>query len=437
MDERSEVEFTVERLDDRPAIPASRRGFRRRAAGAAALAGMLVAVALLAAGRAGWRPFAVAAAPPVARIFSLVGAGMPCLQDAAWARDGARVAFVGYDLDCGFLTPDPRVPNPPAIHGRVVVYDADTRQIVARLAPDAAIQRQLAGDPGGPWQVRYQHVLWSPDQTALALTFLAVQPGGAPNAVQLQGLAIVALTGKLVKWMVTPTPQELIVWDTQTGAVVSATSAGAAFPFLQDVPAAPYYGWGAGGAFGAPAAFPARPAAADPPGNADGDQVFSRWQPGEIFIFAPYLFWHTAFEAWSPDGRYFADGAATGGRVAPANDNGATDPALGSLGLSGVSTVPMRDAALAAAFALLDAQARTQTAAVAWRPDDSLLAVYDTSLLTVHLFRTSDGREAFNLAVPNTGEATAGADRLLLWSPDGRRLMLVGAQVGAALFWTL
>jgi hypothetical protein len=237
-----------------------------------------------------------------------------------------------------------------------------------------------------------------------------------------------------------------MIWDLQTGTpiAVSDGTVPADTPYSTLVPAQSY-SWGPGGALvpGSPFIVDTASQPIGLVGNPIGFTPFGPWQPGTITVFGfranngqgPFTelyLYETTFAAWSPDGRYFADGLKVRGLVVPAGSSLPPPTVLSGLqeDLQKVAALPFRDAALAQALAhdLLSGYSDIPVS-IAWRADGKVLAELNQHN-GYNVRATDTGR-----VVKSVGVMQLPAGQVLLfgypgswfsplWSPDGKWLLL-------------
>jgi hypothetical protein len=340
---------------------------------------------------------------------------------------------------------------------------------VRQLHPDSAVfaslglAPQTSPTPGAGTEpgivLFYTALSWSRDGKQLALSFTVFRQSADPStALFLYGLAVLDVDGSHERVLVdrqTSFQTPYVIWDLQSGATVAvpAGTVSSDAPNSSFVPAQSY-SWGASGTLVPGAPFAAT--GATPTGSASlvgtpiGDASFGPWQSGTIVVIRTpisgqeppnylYLF-TTAFAAWSPDGRYVADGLSVRGLLRPAGLPLPSRSVLSALpySLENVAALPIRDAGLSEALAhdlprpvgQPDAfDVASSPVPLAWRPDGKVLAV-----LTGHngyiLRATDTGRVVKSLdmlVVPPEALAPPGSVSnwdTPLWSPDGKWLLL-------------
>lgn len=368
--------------------------------------------------------------------------GIVCLRDFAWSPDSRYLAFAGNGQECN---PDHFVP------ARIDVYDAHTRRLARQLHPDEPILatlRALGGPQSSssgyrPQVITYQSLLWSPDGTRLALTFLAVASWD-PAQYPFDGVLVMDANGSaprvLLRREATGSRGSLYLeWDLAAGQVVIARQ----MPPLGPAPftAAPAlaYIW----QDGSPALVPrgtltgATPTLLDdlsPVGNPSGGSAVSIWQPGWLEldwetgvgdIHAAGLYtWHTAFSAWSPDGRYLVDLLGTAAQIEALGFR-APDRPLVNNSLSQLPLLPVRDAGLEHVLeGLIDTPRNAGPPApwLAWRPDGRVLAAQDPA--GVAFYDCATGRLLGVRSPPAAQITLSGEPVAARWSPDGTMLAL-------------
>jgi hypothetical protein len=427
----------------RPAYRRARRWLRHGALVGLACALLVVLLnpavgitALLAARWPARQPVSLAAG---AAPFSRAPGGILCPSQATWSPDSLALAVLGYTQPCA---------QNDYVPARIDLYAVSPVHRVVSWQPDAAILGALLHPPGvsprlGFWAVRkpisgmpqkysavppirYLQMLWSPDGKSLAIVF------GAVTRVQTyEGVLLAHMDGTHPRvllypepWQVDPTRWAPLQWNLQSGTAVAQKASASALT----------YAWNVHDMLVArvpvDSATPSSPYATLPPGNPAGDHIFSIWQPGRPLILSlmhtpgAYL-WSSSFAAWAPDGRFLITNFQVNGLMEPPGRAFPTPPALQALGVRSVAHVPVHDRALLTAAAT----ART----VAWNPTGTLLAVYDLSGV-VALYDCRSGRQV-RLLQPAEAHPLSGSASQLLWSPDGRFLLLSSAQWGVMTLW--
>lgn len=362
-----------------------------------------------------------------------------CPSQAAWSPKSSSIAVLGYTQPCAR---DDYVP------ARIDLYAVSPLHRMISWQPDGAILGALLHPPGvsprlGFWAVRkpisgmpqkysvvppirYLQMLWSPDGRRLAVSFSA-----ATRVMTYEGVFLADADGAHPRvllypepWQVDPTRWAPVQWNLQTGTAVELK-----------IPApALTYAWSAHDTLVPRASVKAstgRPAySALPPGNPAGDQTFSIWQPGRPLILSlmhlpgAYL-WSSRFASWSPNGHFLVTNFMVSGLMEPPGRAFPTPEALATLGVKSVVHVPAHDRALIAAAA--------GARAVAWNPTGTLLAVYDLSGF-VDLYDCQTGQN-LRLLKPAVTRPLSGSAIQLIWSPDGRFLLLSSAQWGVVTLW--
>jgi hypothetical protein len=273
---------------------------------------------------------------PAASFLPLAGLG--CIGDAAWSPTGDLIALVGPpNTDCGYGGYSPNV---------IDIYRAQSDRLVWQLHPDAAVFVELgmpqpapttpsAGGPAPGPELIYSTLRWSPDGGRLALGYTLYVPGPDPTAPEsTTGLALLGTDGSGERVLVdreAGSAPAYAIWDTQAGTPIPGSPATVSpdAPYCTLV-AAQSYTWGPGGTLVAGA--PLATGTATPTitqiglvGDPIGSSTFGPWQPGGITVISygqqpgDYVYlYQSAFAAWSPDGRYFADGLDVRGLLLPA-----------------------------------------------------------------------------------------------------------------------
>jgi hypothetical protein len=413
------------------------------------LIGALLGFALLAATGSGQAFLTLlAGTPPVAGaplIETLAqSGGIVCLRDAAWSPNSRYIAFIGNARPCN---PDHFIP------AQIDIYDARSRRLVRQLHPDTAVLAALRAAAGPqassgiyrPQVITYQSLLWSPDGTRIALSFLAVASWD-PAQFPYDGLLAVPATGGaphvLLRRETSGALGALYLeWDLLAGRAIVARRMPAIEP--QPFSAAPAlaYAWQNGGPAFAPMGMPAGSIPRllrdlSPIGRPAGGTTVSIWQPGwleldwesgsgDIHAVGLYT-WHTSFSAWSPNGRYIVDRLSTAARIEPL---GFRTPAhsLVNGALSKLPLLPVRDAGLEHVLeGLLDTPRGSGPPApwLAWRPDGRVLAAQAPSGVGVAFYDCATGRLLGVRNPPAAGVTLSGEMAAPRWSPDGTMLVL-------------
>lgn len=356
-----------------------------------------------------------------------------CPVATAWSPDSSSIALLGYTQAC--------------VHGQYMpaqinFYDAATARQTTHWSPDgailAALQRypgvspsmedylarkpDFATDHGATPVIDYLHMLWSPDHSQLALSFVAMN-----YVFAYAGLFLAHVDGSQAQVLLEPEHAGLapdtvtpLLWDLQSKSVTTLTTL---LPALA-------YTWGAHDQL-----IPASPLdehtdlsayVNSPPGNPVGERSFTIWQPGHIALPASggYL-WSTNFATWSPDGRYlitnftFTGLMELSGQAFPARQNIDQD----------VPHIPAHDLVLLSSVVV-----NAQT--VAWNPAGTLLAAYNAAGW-VDLYNCQVGHAHLvqQLMALGTASPLVGSATLLSWSPDGRSLALASSQGKLITLW--
>lgn len=370
--------------------------------------------------------------------FSRIPAGIRCPSQAAWSPDSTYIAILGYRQSCA---QDNYVP------AQIDLYTASPVRRVASWQPDGVILRTLLHPPGIPPRlefqlarkpapgyprnystvppIRYLQMLWSPDGKRLAISFDA-----PTRAMTYEGVFLADVDGSHARVMLYPEPWQIV--STQWAPLQWDLQAGTAVEFKMPAPALTYT-WNAHDKLVPLASISSMKEslyASLPPGNPAGGRAFSIWQPGQPVILSlmhmpsAYL-WSSSFASWSPDGRFLITSFTVTGLMEPPGRAFPAPSALKTLGVKGVAHVPAHDRALISAAA----SART----VSWNPTGTLLAVYDLSGF-VDLYDCQTGKH-LRLLKPAVVQPLSGSTVRLLWSPDGRFLLLSSAQWGLVTLW--
>lgn len=380
--------------------------------------------------------------------------GMVCAADVAWSPQGDEIAVLGYAREC-------RQPFSFGTHsvGIVNIYTVRTRALLGTIHLDDAIVPGI--HPFGPdtsvrpGQVLYGGLLWSPDETQLAVSFavsITQQKGPSFDAL---GLFVSDLHGNTTTGMVNAPQGDTSAITTPEWSIerTSTTYGGSVVTPALTLPPALEYAW-AGSSLGprgsrldtgTPVATPP----IGPVGNPDGGASFTIWQSGIALLRPPNVAanvggrfgFYTSYGAWSPDGGYV---------VAPRQyaytliqSSVSTPPSAGQFGgPTPPPYAPMRDKGLAAVYAMLvGEQTDNPSALVAWRPDGAVIAaqkVPTTDLaasINVVLYDCATGKQIATLqpvSIPKDQiqYAPGGTTDFIQWSPDGKHLLVLAPNQG-------
>jgi hypothetical protein len=378
--------------------------------------------------------------------------GLSCLMDAAWSPDSSQVAVLGYATDC---------PNSDNQHeaGLLNLYNARTAKLIAHLHPDstigAALKKQVP-----QWQnslvINYSSVLWSSHGQEIAVSFSA-NPfinGKGPSFI---GLLLITQSRQqqvfLRQFNGTILTPSYLIWDMQRGTVSEVPNAApsqSSFPEdYFNIPGAVTYHWSANGRL-LPGFQPGSSDSANSPvGNPVGDPTFSIWQPGTAewtaqngngTIHLPGVYvWQTFFSAWSPDGRYLAEGLATGALLHIPGQKPVSRQALKDLGVDQLATIQVLNTSLIHLLRSLSSSSLIGSpsgagANVSWRPDGRVVAVDNAG--TVTIYNCSTGRELATLVPQHLYPLNldGGTGDVLRWSPDGTHLFLASTTWGLSIW---
>jgi hypothetical protein len=391
--------------------------------------------------------------------------GLACLVDAAWSPYEQQVALLGYRNFCGEVgTPRP---------GLVAIYAATSGKLLRQLQPDQfilqALQQYAAQSatptPAPPGSlagqqpsILYQRLLWSSNGGRLALVFTVSL---SPSIPPLKGLAALDqnLTSAQV-WMMNPAGQDFpaaVEWDTVSGLQSLLSGPRQFFPsnlnasFSITYPPAFSYVWETNGDLTPQGLLPLAGQPPAPPGqigDPNDTRTFSIWQAGaaELIInvdngplHTPGVYiWHTAIDAWSPDGRYMITDLGLGARLIGQGLPAASGQTIAALGFEHLPLVGVRDAGLMRVLQALDPW-HLQASLISWRPDGRVLAAYNLSShnpAPVMLYACATGSELASLQPPaRQGAGLPGPTALLRWSPDGSRLLSFSVFAGTVAIW--
>ena len=368
--------------------------------------------------------------------------GIACPTQTAWSPDSTLIAVLGYTRSCAA---DAYVP------AQVNLYDAANAHEVAHWQPDQAVLTALlhspyvsplthalqsrkpdstqAEDPSAAPDIVYQQMIWSPDYTRLALSFMVTT-----RIIAYAGVFLAQINGSHTQVFLQPTsfqsrpfqPGPAFLWNLQSGSATVSTHLTPALTYTwnqrdQLLP-------------GSPLSTVGNPSTATiiatPPGNPAGGRSFTIWQPGRTLVLSlmhtpsAYM-WSTDFAAWSPDGRYLLTNFTFMGLMEQPGHAFPPASALGQMEASNTPHLAPHDPALIPAASL------AQT--VAWNPAGTVLAVYDLTG-AIELYDAQTGA-LLRTVKPVVAQALSGSAILLSWSPDGRTLALSSARSGLLTLW--
>ena len=431
-------------------IAGERKAGRRR--GVLVGVSLALLVAVVAVGIIGARAYlarrAATLPKPVLRLDPLGQSNFGCINDIAWSPDGSQIAALGgLQGNCGGASTD----SPT---DAVLIYSAASGKVITQLQPDpvvfdSAAFKQFAAanhEAGQQTTIGIQSLTWTHDQQALLMSYgVSVQfPEGQSGVVpSMAGILRLGIhNAALTKLWTDPAANTIVngmwpYWDLVSGKLSA----------LPPPPVATLYRWNSDGTISA-----AGSAAGKPVGSPSAGQTFSIWQPGVLGLaqsdipgsptaVAPQdVEWGAQFAALSPDGRYFY-------QYFPSAYGSLVPPSTHQL-FPHEPRIEPHDAALVALAKRLAATPQTGRSSaqylVAWRPDGRLLATVtqnyadSTALpkLTVSLYDTASGKLAKQLTPDFSGLQSGSAGiGLLVWSPDGKRLLLVDNIYGAITIW--
>jgi hypothetical protein len=366
--------------------------------------------------------------------------GIACLLDAQWSPQGDAIAVLGYEYNC---------PTNHNVPGILNIYNAHTGKLTAQWQPDDTIltimnaptisnqgastsgvlatssfQNANAGSANmGDTRLlpfSYIHVMWSPDEQRLALSFIVYM-----QQRPFFGILEMNVNGHYSRIIFQPpnlNQQTPIEWDLATGQALGFTP----------IPPAIAYHWKAGGSLIPDVPLSGRAqqpvSLSGPVGNPDGNTAFTIWQPG-ITTFTPiagYYGWSATFSAWSPDGRYLIDDINLHGLYKP--------PASIITDVQALSKLKLRHNRLLPPVDVVDFELLRGSQLISWRPDGRVLASYfERGMIVFYDSRT--GQSLKTLLLPSDQHLLAGSLALLRWSPDGSHLLLSNPSNGLLNIW--
>lgn len=385
-------------------------------------------------------PGPIVVSEPAPGVTNVRFAGLPftCPVAAAWSPDGRRFAILGF-ASCAMDSAG----NLDEIGGTVAIFDAATPNAPPRAVFDLANQLMSLGLPPDEAQVapEYAVIGWAPDGHTLAVTFnlgadygdvllLPADSAGGQARALFAPLRSVATTPPET----TPSDAQYFppAWNLTTGK-----------PARPALPLASAYGWQGD------SLVATHPLDSTPPGSGT-----SLWRSGELALgsvqassdgasdangntppSALILSLSTGGPLWSPDGTILLPyGIGTLAKLDVPVPTALGNPYGGStfVGLpADTPTIPVRGAVLRAAIASLT----HANALLLWRPDGQRLVLIQPSAsvggalygYTLDVYDCASGAHLAHLAEP-TDRTFAPDTRFAAWSPDGQHLLLLSDQ---------
>jgi hypothetical protein len=400
---------------------------------------------------------------PVA--FSIVDErnNLDCMHAAAWRQDGRFLAVLGNTNDCPLTSYEPGIIN---------IYNADGMTLIRQLRPDGWILSKLhlevpsvssatptvigkANSHFGSPLLYYHSILWSPDLQSLGITFTAIT--SFEPLQQFDGLLIVNATGTHPEVLLRKEQSTgqygflYLVWGIHSSRPVVAESVGISAQMSADtalnvMPALAYVWQNNGVLAPEPGSLLTShnrvlPPSGGPIGNPDGGPTFTPWQSGILTALSQLepgqerpvdiYTWLSAFSAWSPDGRYFADAIELAGRFQPEGLPTPSSQELSSRHEAALPIFPVRDQGLGQVLKdMAQHQPGTEvslTASLSWRSDGRVLAVFGIDGINIDFFDCATGRLLGILQNPGSTYATDNG--IIGWSPDGNWLLLSSGEI--------
>lgn len=366
--------------------------------------------------------------------------GISCLLDAQWSPRGDAIAVLGYEDNC---------PTDHDVPGVLNMYSARSGKLIAQWQLDDTIlnimnapttddqsvlthgvlatssfQTATTGSANaGTMRLlpfSYNHVMWSPDERQLALSFIVYM-----QQQPFFGILAMNVNGRFSHIIFQPPnldQQMPIEWNIATGQALGFTP----------IPSAFSYHWQANGSlvpFVPLSGGPQQPIPlAGPVGNPDGSAFFTIWQPGftTFTTIAGYYKWNTSFSTWSPDGRYLIDDIYLQGFYKP--------PSSIIPDIQALSKLKLRHNRLLSPRNVLGLELIEGYPLVSWRPDGRVLATYFAHGMIV-FYDSRTGRLLQTIVLPDRQRLLAGSLALLRWSPDGSHLLLSSPSQGLLNIW--
>ncbi|MGE5333751.1 MAG: hypothetical protein ACM3N4_03550 [Nitrososphaerota archaeon] len=443
-------------------------------------------------------PSSVGTRPPAVVTFSPDSANVTCLRDIAWSPDSTMIAVLGYQVNCASDNPTFYSYHP----GAVAIYNAATGHLISTLTPDKFIATALHLIPpaiatpmpnGSPADrntsqqaINYAHLLWSPDNKQLAITFsITIATGqltlGSIATKFLEGVLFSSPAGAQSRVLSHTLAHDEFysgLWNLADGSYIALSKQAPAALLHPSwgadqalIPPALRYQWTDAGTLHALAPLnatsaPAAQAVASV-GLPDGGKEFTVWQPGVAQIItqdnAPQPqplkttveTWQSSFSAWSADGKYLFAGSGVdeiyNWRLALTGQPVPDSATLHEIGLADAPILPARDAGLAAALRTyhdvnINVAARNTLVNLAWRPDGKQLAVeaqiphpgnepLQPNDFSVSVYDCATGKILGRLTPKLTPQPSSDQTVFLRWSPDGAYLLLYTSALRGAQVW--
>jgi WD40 repeat protein len=366
--------------------------------------------------------------------------GIACPTQTAWSPDSTLIAVLGYTRSCA---------TGAYVPAQVNLYDATNAHEVAHWQPDQAVLTALlhspyvsplthallnrkpdstqAEDPSAAPDITYQQIIWSPDHTRLALSFLVTT-----RTITYAGVFLAKIDGSHTQVLLQPTLAQsrpfqqgpTLLWNLQSGSATPLTGLAPALVYAwnqrdQLLPVSRL------SAVGEPSV-----STTTAPGNPDGGRTFTIWQPGRPLVLSlmhtpsAYM-WSTGFAAWSPDGHDLITNFTFMGLMELPGHAFPAASAMNEMVAHATPRLAPHDPAL------IPTSFIAQT--VAWNPAGTVLAVYDLTG-AIELYDAYTGALLRELK-PLIAHPLSGSAILLSWSPNGRTLALSSAGSGLLTLW--
>lgn len=410
-------------------------------------------------------PASAPAAPAGTLQVSLPASTVRCPQLGAWSLDDERIAIVGVPRACN---------QAPGTGANLVLMDATTGKVLATyaLAPlivPSAVPSSVQANKSlmAGVNLTFARLLWSPDRKTIALAFATSASttdtsGHATTTPYGAGLLLLDTTkgtSQIIPALVDDGPRavpfqslQLVRWDIahRTAGFIWLPQA-AGYTWQNDIltPISPLA-----------ANTSATPASGADVAAAGADSRV--WSGASVMLAVPcagqagssgtsgaastatasYYLYQSSLAAWSPDGNVLITGDWGQARLGVAPSSAAVSAVRAGAGCttSGAATelpvMPVLNAGMTQALGGLASQAHHPAAALAWSPDGRYVVSLPLAMPTaagaaLAVYDSANGRSVASVPASalyhgsNGQSASAEMAPRLLWSPDGRSLMVL------------